>query len=101
MMKNIGPRDFNNPAARFAFDNIRDGFKDDSLVIWEAYDTVADKSGWILGRKIILEGEARILPCALLLGSQEAITRYAPALGSGGWDFTQVAQGKRIIVPPN
>jgi hypothetical protein len=99
-METLSHSPFNDPGLRFALDNLLDGFKDESLVIWEAHDTRTGAGVWIIGRKVTLDGGLRVLPCAVLLPSgKEAVERYAPALLKGGWDYSQVESGKRIILP--
>jgi hypothetical protein len=98
-MERLGISPFDDPGTRFALDNIRDGLKDDSLLVWEAHDTLEDKAVWILGRKIPSASnpaKIEVLPCARLFSdSLEVVRRYAPAGPDGRWDYSQVA--KKII----
>lgn len=99
-MERLSNHPFNDPVLRFALDNIRDGFSDNSLLVWQGHDTKEDREVWILSRKMRAgtAGGADVLPCALLLKSQEAVKRYAPAAPGGGWDYSKIP-GSRIIVP--
>jgi hypothetical protein len=98
-MERLSNQPFNDPGARFSLDNLRDGFKDDSLLIWHALDTKEDKSVWVLGRK--MKGQTlQVIPCAILFSTgREAVERYAPAKPGGGWDTRQIP-GKRLIITP-
>ena len=101
-MERLGHSPFDEPGTRFALDNIRDGVKDDSMIVWEAHDTKEDKAVWVLGRKIPppdgKEGLS-VLPCAILLGdSMAAVKRYAPAFRDG-WDYSRIEGGKHNIIP--
>jgi len=100
-MERLSHHPFEDPGTRFALDNIRDGMKDESMVLWEAHDTKEDKVIWMLGRKLPPEnGEIRVLPCAILIGDSFACTkRYAPAHPNGGWDYSQIEGGTKIITP--
>jgi hypothetical protein len=101
-MERLGYSPFDDPGTRFALDNIRDGIKDDSVVVWEAHDTFEDKAVWILGRKIHSSADPSridVLPCALLLGdSLKVVRRYAPAGPDGRWDYSQVEGGGKKII---
>lgn len=83
---------------RFAFDNIRDGIGDGTLIMWPAYDNVEHREVWIVGRRV----KDKVMPIAALLNSVDAVKRYAPAIHGGpenrDYDFSQVTGG-RIIRP--
>lgn len=95
---------FEFPGVRFALDNIIDGARDDSLIVWEALDTETSEPVWVLSRKIkeTPDGGTQVLPCAILLDSTlELATRYAPAKLGGGWDSSRIPAGRRprIVIP--
>ena len=101
-MEALANHPFNDPGSRFALDNLIDGLKDDSLVIWEALDTGNSEPVWIIGRKVkeLADSSLNVLPCAMLLGnSLAAIGRYAPARPGGGWDYSKIAHRSRVIIP--
>lgn len=82
--------------SRFAWDNIIDGVRDESLILWPALDTVEMREVWIVGRRV----KDRCLPVAVLLSSSPlAVKRYAPATGPGEYDTGQIDQKSRIIRP--
>jgi hypothetical protein len=88
-MENLGPP-LVDPDVRFMLDNIVDGIKDDTILLWQALDTHTDKIVWVIGRKI---SASAVLPCALLQPkSLETVARYAPAKPGGGWDYTMISK---------
>jgi hypothetical protein len=73
---------------RFYFDNIVDGSKDKTLLLWEALDTQTDEKVWIIGRRL---PENKVLPLAILKpNSPSVVKRYAPANGDGTWNYEQI-----------
>lgn len=90
----------NDHGVRFALDNILDGLKDDSMLVWQALDTDSGRVEWIMGRKTGIEnGVVTVLPCALLLGRPDlTVKRYAPALSPGHFDYSKIS-GRAIIAP--
>jgi hypothetical protein len=74
---------------RFIFDNITDGVRDESILMFKAFDIRENQEVWILGRKV---GEDKVMPVALLLDSMDAVKRYAPNTGKDNYDFSQVIQ---------
>lgn len=90
-----------NPQVRFALDNLLDGVKTDSLLVWQAFDTHEHKIVWIMGRKIKATDETvSVLPLAILEPeSGLMVKRYAPALAPGRFDYSQIPRG--LIVTPN
>jgi hypothetical protein len=99
-MERLGYSPFDDPGTRFALDNIRDGIKDDSLLVWEAHDTLENKVVWILGRKIrssLDPSRSDVFPCALLFcDSLKVVRRYAPAGPDGKWDYSQVEGAVKV-----
>lgn len=94
-MINLGPDKLSH-LTRFAFDNIIDGVRDSTLLMWQAWDSQENREVWIIGRKV---KEDKVMPVAVLLdNSVAAVKRYAPARGPGkDYDFSQVE--RRIIRP--
>jgi hypothetical protein len=92
----------NDHQARFALDNLLDGVKTDSLLVWQAFDTHEHKVVWIVGRKVKVTSEnVSVLPLAILEpDSGVMVKRYAPALSPGRFDYSQIPQGL-IITPSN
>ena len=95
-MERLGHKEFNEPGARFALDNILDGARDNTLLVWQAHDTKTDDDVWVLGRKVRAEGgRVDVLPVAIVIeDSLACVRRYAPANQGGGWDYSQVQQKK-------
>ena len=92
-METIGPEKLSFQA-RFMFDNVTDGIKDQSLLMWQALDTDTGKVVWIIGRRV----KDKVLPLALLLeNSGETVKRYAPATGPGEYDFSLIP---KLIIRP-
>lgn len=85
-----------DPEIRFIMDNVQDGIKDGSVLLWQAHDTQEDEIVWVIGRKI---NETSVMPLAMLVKSSEAVRRYAPAKAEGGWDYSQIRDKERIIRP--
>jgi len=83
-------------------DNLIDGVKDESVLLWQALDTHTHEIVWVVGRKI---KEGSVLPLALLQPSSQAtVERYAPAKPGGGWDYRMIQKGGQannspIIMP--
>lgn len=100
---------FDSPGARFALDNILDGAKDDTLLVWRALDVrCPPEMVWILGRKVPprQERELQALPCALLVGDSLAcIARFAPAMPDGTFDYSRTGAGGNggagLVLPKN
>jgi hypothetical protein len=92
---NLGPDSLDHKT-RFLFDNIIDGVRDSSMLMWQAWDTVENKEVWILGRKVSPE---KVMPVAILVESPAvAVKRYAPARGPGkDYDYSQV--DSKIVRP--
>lgn len=90
----------NDPGVRFALDNILDGLKDDSALVWQALDTDSGRIEWIMGRKTKIEnGTVTVLPCAILVGRPDLLVkRYAPAVSPGHFDYSKIP-GRAIITP--
>ena len=90
---NLGPEKLNHQT-RFAFDNIIDGVRDSTLLLWEAWDNQESRQVWVIGRKV----QDKVLPVGVLLESSvDAVKRYAPAIGPKDYDFSQIE--RRIIRP--
>jgi hypothetical protein len=91
----------NDHHARFALDNLLDGVKTDSLLVWQAFDTLDHRIVWIVGRKVKTTNETvSVLPLAILEPDSGAmVKRYAPALAPGQFDYSQIPKG--VIITPN
>ena len=95
-MENIGPP-LQDPQVRFMLDNLIDGVKDQSVLLWQALDTHTHEVVWVIGRQI---KEGSVLPLALLQPSSQAtVERYAPAKPGGGWDYRMIQNNSPIIKP--
>jgi hypothetical protein len=92
---NLGPDSLSHQT-RFLFDNIIDGVRDGTLLMWQAWDTTENREVWVLGRKVPPD---KVVPVATLVESSvAAVKRYAPARGPGKeYDFSQV--DSKIIRP--
>lgn len=86
---------------RFALDHLLDGVKTDSLLVWQAFDTVEHRVVWLVGRKTQTTTETvSVLPLAVLEPDSGAmIKRYAPALAPGKFDYSRI--GADLVTPSN
>jgi hypothetical protein len=82
----------NDAQVRFALDNLLEGLKTDSLLVWQAFDTLEHRVVWIVGRKIkVTEVTVSVLPMAILEPDSSALVkRYAPALTPDKFDYSKV-----------
>jgi len=92
-MINLGPDSLDH-GTRFLFDNILDGVRDGTCLMWQAWDAEESRKVWILGRKVPPD---KVLPIAVLLNPANAVKRYAPAKGPDDFDWSQITS--RIIRP--
>jgi hypothetical protein len=90
----------NDHQVRFTLDNLLDGVKTDSLLVWQAFDTFEHRVVWIVGRKTKITGDSvSVLPLAILEPDSGAmVKRYAPAIRPGQYDYSQIP--KSVIITP-
>jgi hypothetical protein len=81
---------------KFVYDNVIDGARDNSLIMWPALDVATSQEVFILGRRV---KEDKVLPVAILIcDSLAAVKRYAPRKGlREDYDFSMIES--RIIRP--